>query len=252
MSTPSNRNPGAPSAGERSQGGPTKGRAARKRPLLWAAGPILMFLREAAAGPKEMDSASVRDHALELLHSMERKAGEAGVGASDIENAKYSIVVTMDDLILNGTGWPGKAQWMLSPWQRDLFGSIVGGKVFFDRLEKIRRDPSSNRDLLEIYLVCMLIGFRGQERMSPPAVLDELMKDVAAELARRSKDDVESLSAHPTSEDVDLGRRIARIPIWSMLLVFVSGAILIGVLFSYKASQVGDRVSQAIGDYLLR
>jgi len=56
------------------------------------------------------------------------------------------------------------AGWSRKPLQEELFGEHMGGEVFFENLRTLigRQDSEELADVLEVYQLCLLLGFRGR------------------------------------------------------------------------------------------
>jgi type VI secretion system protein ImpK len=59
---------------------------------------------------------------------------------------------------------PVRAEWERKTLQEELFGQTDAGVVFFEKLEhfRSRRDSEQLADILEVYLLCLLLGFEGR------------------------------------------------------------------------------------------
>ena len=101
------------------------------------------------------------------LQEVQREAGAAGYGSTDIRDAEFAVVAFLDEAILSSKE-PKAEEWRKRPLNIELFGQAVAGDVFFDKLLEIerRRDSPQLADLLEVYLLCLLLGFEG--RFAPP------------------------------------------------------------------------------------
>jgi type VI secretion system protein ImpK len=101
------------------------------------------------------------------FQDIEREAGAAGYGASDLREAEFAVVAFLDETILSSKT-PAAEEWRKRPLNIELFGQAIAGDVFFDKLSDIERrnDTPHLADLLEVYLVCLLLGFEG--RYAPP------------------------------------------------------------------------------------
>ena len=69
----------------------------------------------------------------------------------------------LDFVILN-SNQPIRIDWERRPLQEELFGHAQAGDVFFDKLNYLaeRRDTPALADVLEVYLLCLLLGFQGR------------------------------------------------------------------------------------------
>ena len=101
------------------------------------------------------------------LQEVDREAGGAGYGSTEIRDAEFAVVAFLDEAILSSKE-PKAEEWRKKPLNIELFGQAVAGDVFFDKLLELerRRDSPQLADLLEVYLLCLLLGFEG--RFAPP------------------------------------------------------------------------------------
>ena len=101
------------------------------------------------------------------LQEVERDAISAGYSNDDIRDAQFAVVALLDEAILSSRE-PSREEWRPKPLNHELFGEAVAGEVFFDRLHTLgrRHDSTGLADLLEVYLLCILLGFEG--RLSGP------------------------------------------------------------------------------------
>ncbi len=109
------------------------------------------------------DGATFRNHVKQLLTSGHEDARRAGYVSDDVRLAVYAIVVFLDESILNSP-LPALAGWSRKPLQEELFGEHMGGEVFFENLRTLigRQDSEELADVLEVYQLCLLLGFRGR------------------------------------------------------------------------------------------
>lgn len=101
------------------------------------------------------------------LQEAEKEGRRAGYGAAEIREAEFALVALLDETILSSKE-PKADEWRKRPLNIELFGQAIAGDVFFDKLADIerRRDSPQLADLLEVYLLCLLLGFEG--RFAPP------------------------------------------------------------------------------------
>ena len=118
-------------------------------------------LRANRQGPT--DAESFRTHLKQLIARADQDARQAGYSQGDIRYALYAIVAFVDESILN-SAQPMFRDWPRRPLQDELFGGHVGGEAFFQYLQQLMtRDPSPDlADVLEVYLLCLLLGFQGR------------------------------------------------------------------------------------------
>jgi len=92
-------------------------------------------------------------------------------------DAKYALAAYIDEIIACSQ-WPGRAEWLKEPLQVMLFHEHLAGENFFKRLDQLQEYPQKNINLLELYYVCMQLGFKGKYRISSPEQLLGRMADL--------------------------------------------------------------------------
>ena len=109
------------------------------------------------------DAGTFRNHIKQLLSSGHEEGRRAGYASEDVKLAIYAIVVFLDESILNSP-LPALAGWSRKPLQEELFGEHMGGEVFYENLRTLigRQDSEELADVLEVYQLCLLLGFRGR------------------------------------------------------------------------------------------
>ncbi|MGF6238633.1 type VI secretion system protein ImpK [Paraburkholderia sp. GAS38] len=113
---------------------------------------------------------SVADKVATQLASVTRRlareamAWTGAAGETDIAAAQYAFVALLDELLLF-SDWPGHAAWEARPLEVRVFGTRAAGERLPDAIEALltQRD-ASQRDLANVYLACLILGFRGRLR----------------------------------------------------------------------------------------
>ncbi|MEQ5843484.1 DotU/TssL family secretion system protein [Paraburkholderia acidicola] len=129
-------------------------------------------LNRAAVAPLEVlaQTGSVADKVAAQLASVTRRlareamAWTGAAGETDIAAAQYAFVALLDELLLF-SDWSGHAAWEARPLEVRIFGTRAAGERLPDAIEALlsRRD-ASQRDLANVYLACLILGFRGRLR----------------------------------------------------------------------------------------
>ncbi|TBU95643.1 DotU family type IV/VI secretion system protein [Phytopseudomonas dryadis] len=91
----------------------------------------------------------------------------AGVGDSSgvqVKATVYAFVALLDETLLF-TPWAGQAAWQEKPLEARLYGSRNAGERLPVAMKKVldERAPAS-RDLANVYLQCLILGFHGRLR----------------------------------------------------------------------------------------
>jgi type VI secretion system protein ImpK len=121
------------------------------------------------------DAESFRAHVKKVLATAERDARRLGYASEDVSLALYAVVTFLDESVLN-SAQPMFASWPNRPLQEEIFGGHMGGEIFFQHLRQLlaRQESEDTADLLEVFLLCLLLGFKGRYSTMEPAELRSL------------------------------------------------------------------------------
>jgi len=94
-------------------------------------------------------------------------------------------VALLDESILNSQN-PLFADWPRKPLQEEMFGTHVAGETFFQYAQQIlaRNDAPEVADLLEVYYLCLLVGFCGRYSVGGQGELQAVKDAMAAKIRR--------------------------------------------------------------------
>jgi type VI secretion system protein ImpK len=100
---------------------------------------------------------------------------------------QYAFVALIDEVLLF-TEWGGQAAWQITPLEFRLFNTRTSGETLPDEMEcLIERQDSSERDLAAVYLMTLVLGFRGRLR-GEPAQFDAWCTSLFAQVYQREPD----------------------------------------------------------------
>jgi type VI secretion system protein ImpK len=182
---------------------------------------LVISLRESGGGYGS--EAELRQRILGTLGGLEREAAAAGYGRDDVEGLKFPLVAFIDEVIL-ASNWEHRERWRDRPLQYELFGDRMAGARFFENLARIRRGGDAQRDLLEVYHLCLTLGFEGQYKVTGREALLPLVAEVRRELDTREV----RLAPNGKRRDNPVGGLQARFPIW---IVAGGAGLLLIVLY---------------------
>ncbi|HEU4535682.1 MAG TPA: type IVB secretion system protein IcmH/DotU, partial [Polyangiaceae bacterium] len=129
-------------------------------PLYWAAADVLALASSLGTAADLPPADVMRRRVVGLLDQMDAKGAQAGVPRADLLEARYAIVAFLDEQV-SRSPWHGKHQWLAEPLQLVLFNENTAGEGFFQHLGALERD-GSRLAALEIYYLCLALGFQGQ------------------------------------------------------------------------------------------
>jgi len=131
------------------------------------------------------DAESFRGNMRAALKQAGTEAASQGYNADYIKFASFAVIAFLDESILN-SGNPVFADWPRRPLGEELFGSHLAGEIFFQGLERLltAKDSTELGDLLEVYYLCLLVGYRGRYGVSGPESPRAIMDAIGDKIRR--------------------------------------------------------------------
>ena len=126
-----------------------------------------------------------RRRMVEALSEINREAIKRNYAKEHTIETDFAIVAFLDEVILNSQD-AARHEWAQKPLQDELFGVSVAGELFFVRLEKLmtRQDSQELGDMLEVFYLCLLLGFEGRYTASGKSELHILMDRAGRRIER--------------------------------------------------------------------
>ena len=81
--------------------------------------------------------------------------------AADWQLAKYALVAWIDEVLIE-TDWPGRDWWNENVLEVEIFNTRLANEQFYVRAKEA--SGLQKRDALEVFYVCVVMGFRGLYR----------------------------------------------------------------------------------------
>src|SRR5579872_2556650 len=131
------------------------------------------------------DANAFRHHTREALKTASAQAMQVAYAADDVKYATFATVAFLDESVLNSQN-PIFADWLRKPLQEELFGTHIAGEVFYQNLQQLlaRTDSADLADVVEVFFLCLLLGFGGRYGGGNRGELKQVM-DTTAEKIRR-------------------------------------------------------------------
>jgi type VI secretion system protein ImpK len=187
------------------------------------------------------DEKMFRSHIKGALQSAAEEAARSGYSNQVIERAVFAAVAFVDESVLRNQSF---SEWLSKPLQEELFKVHMGGQIFFEDVQRwlVRQDSPEGADLLEVYQMCILLGFRGQYGMGSQGELQARVKAISEKI-RRIRGPIGDLSPEwkvPQEETPALKRDP-----WArrLLIAFGISAVLALVLFIAFSVNLKSRVA---------
>ena len=224
---------------------PTSGSAPREARTLMDLmydGFYLLFLLRAKQGPA--DAEAFRTRIKEFLNGMERGAAKIGSAAEDVHLCKYAFCATVDEIVLMSQ-FKVREAWQRQPLQLQFFGEQLAGEQFFVKLEALRREGAARVQILEVFHVCLLMGFQGKYIIEGSEKLGYLTARLGDEIAHL-KGSRAAFAPHWAPPDQVVNRLKNDVPLWVIASVFA----LMGLLaFGGLRWQLGRGTERDLANY---
>jgi type VI secretion system protein ImpK len=160
-----------------------------------------------------------------LFDQMTRKCQEAGIPDEDANEAKYAIAAFTDEQIFR-SAWPGRSQWMGQPLQLVYFNENTAGEGFFTRLASLQNQPA-RAHVLEIYYLCLCLGFQGQYAVRGGEGLGPIIDQLAGRLGTGNTD---VISPHGEPREALRGLMRREMPLVGLSIAFFGLAVVMFIV----------------------
>jgi type VI secretion system protein ImpK len=191
-----------------------------------------LFLLKNGCGPQ--DKVAFADNMTGFLADVDRNAKALGISAEDVTAAKYAFCSAVDEIILR-SNYDVREAWETRPLQLRVFGDQLAGEHFFHRLEDLRAKGSVHLQALEVFHMCLLLGFQGRYALDGQDKLNYLVARLGDEIARmRGKN--RGFAPHAERPDQITNTLRSDLSLWVLSAVFALAGLAAYVGFRAKLS----------------
>ena len=177
----------------------------------------------------------------------EKRSYESQLESSAVSDAKYALAAFVDEKVLSSS-WPHKLSWMGKPLQLEYFGNNLAGEGFFQKLATLRQSGERNIDALEVYYLCLQLGFEGMYRMRGLEQLQALQVDLRTQIADARNRVPRTLSPHGIASGSFMDKVQREVPYWLIATVSASLIFASYLLFVYMLSNKAETVRGVLQD----
>jgi type VI secretion system protein ImpK len=179
----------------------------------------------------------------QLLGNADQEARNRGYTAEDARLASFAVVAFLDESVLNLQN-PVFADWPRKPLQEEMFGGHVAGEIFYQSLQRLleRSESPQLADVLEVFHLCVLLGYRGKYGSGGQAELKSQMDAVAQKIRRIRKDRGTLAPDWAPASGVVVAAGVDRL-FRPMLIAAAACVLLVLLLFAGFKMSLGSGVS---------
>lgn len=201
-----------------------------------------LFLLKNGCGPQ--DKGAFADNMTAFLADIDRNAKALGIAAEDIMAAKYAFCSAVDEIILRSS-FDVRDAWETRPLQLRVFGNQLAGEHFFHRLEDLRARGAQQIEALEVFHMCLLLGFEGRYALDGKDKLEHLVARLGDEIARM-RGRTRGFAPHAERPDQVINRLRSDLSLWVLAAVFTVAGLSAYLGF---CTVLGNDTAHALAHY---
>lgn len=183
--------------------------------LIAFAGPVFDLILRLKAGIVA-PSNELRPKIAALLDDFERRGERYRFSSKIIQVSKFALAAFVDETVLSNN-FNLKEEWEKNPLQLEYFGEHLAGNKFFEKLAAMIKQVDVTADAVEIYYVCMLLGFKGRYAVYEKERLLQIMQETANALVKAGKIRPVELSPHWLANDQPEPPQPRKMPTWAKI-----------------------------------
>jgi len=183
--------------------------------LIAFAGPVFDLILRLKAGIVA-PSYDLRPKIASLLTDFENRAERYRFSSKITQVAKFALASFVDETVLSNN-FNLKDEWEKNPLQLEYFGEQLAGNKFFEKLAAMLKQIDVTADAVEIYYVCMLLGFKGRYAVYEKDKLLQIMQETANALVKAGKIRPVELSPHWLANDQPEPPKPRKMPTWAKI-----------------------------------
>jgi type IV / VI secretion system protein, DotU family len=189
--------------------------AANKNDLVTFAGPVLDLILRLKAGIVA-PSNDLRPKIAGMLEDFERRAERYKFNHKIVSVSKFALAAFVDETVLTNN-FPLKNEWEKNPLQLEYFGEQLAGNKFFDKLEAMLKQIETTVDAVEVYYMCMLLGFKGRYAIYEQDKLLATMQTTANALVKVGRIKPVELAPNWLANDQPKPPEKRGMPVWAKI-----------------------------------
>ena len=162
-----------------------------------------------------------------------------------MQEVKFALTAMCDEFVMS-SGAHFRMDWMSRPLQLEFFGNNRAGEEFFERLAKLRTGGEPKFAALEVYYICLQLGFEGIYKVKGIEQLKALIVDIRAQ--------IEDVRGTPRGQLSDNGvplegfaMKVGRnIPYWVILSICLASIVSLFAGFHFVINKQASQSTQRI------
>lgn len=178
----------------------------------------------------------------EMFNMARLEARQRGIPEDATSQARYAVAAFLDEMILSVPS-PHREAWSARPLQYEFFQEQVAGVEFFNRLSTLRQSFDLQRDVIEVFYLCLLLGFEGKYKVQEREKLKELTDELGRQFQPKS---VLPLSPNGKPPDELIERVKHGSPAWVVAVFSFALVFLVYLFLSLLIGRDANRIAEQI------
>lgn len=208
---------------------------------------MVLIVRE---GRQVTSLAAFEDSVERFFNEFERTARSAHYSADQVRDTQYAVCAFFDESVLRTEDSQLRQALELQTLQFRYFGVHLAGQGFFDKLETLRADVPANLEVLEVYHLCLALGFEGKFSLGQKDQLRYLANSLGQDIARYRKPSRTMTPDWALPEQVSQTLR-HEVPMWMYLgliaLTCTGVYLLLDHLLDRDVAALSEQIRQLFG-----
>lgn len=134
-------------------------------PLVNAASTLIAVFEKTRQSMSHPDVGGLHQRLVNEIRDFEVRARDQGVKQEVVLSARYLMCTVLDEAVLN-TPWGSESAWAQRSLLTVFHSETSGGEKCFLILDRMRQNPAENLDILELFYICLSLGFEGKYRLA--------------------------------------------------------------------------------------
>lgn len=199
-------------------------------PLVNSCSTLIAVFEKTRSAVSHPDVGGLYQRLINEIKAFESRARDLGIKPEIILSARYLMCSVLDEAVLN-TPWGTDSAWGQRTLLSVFHGETSGGEKSFLICDRMRQSPAENLDILELFYICLNLGFEGKYRLMNRGrdALDQLKEELFAIIRRHRGEYERALAPHWMGLGNTRNPITEYVPLW----VVISLAVAI-LFFSYS------------------
>lgn len=198
-------------------------------PLVNAASTLIAVFEKTRHSMTHADVGGLHQRLINEIKAFEARTRDQGIRQEIILSARYLMCSVLDEAVLN-TPWGSESAWGQRTLLTVFHSETSGGEKSFLILDRMRQTPADNLDILELFYICLSLGFEGKYRLISRGrdALDQIKEELFAIIRRHRGEYERALASHWAGLGNTRNPLTEYVPMWVVISL-----VLVILFFSY-------------------